>query len=126
MKSKVSVVMAVLNGERFIDEAIQSIVDQTYKNCEIVVVDDGSTDGTRDRVWSFGDRIEIRYVRHDAPMGIAASMNDGVRHATGDLIAFLDHDDSWFPDFLETQTNYLCAHPDVGMVHSDFQTIDSL
>jgi len=51
-------------------------------------------------------------------------MNDGVRHATGDLIGFLDHDDAWFPEFLETQTAYLEAHPDVGMVHSDFQTID--
>jgi glycosyltransferase involved in cell wall biosynthesis len=124
MKPKASVIMAVLNGERFIDEAIQSIVDQTYKHCELVVVDDGSTDGTAARVRAFRDRIEIRYVRHDAPRGIAASMNDGVRHATGDLIGFLDHDDAWFPEFLETQTTYLEAHPDVGMVHSDFQTID--
>ena len=52
-------------------------------------------------------------------------MNDGVRHATGELIAFLDHDDAWFPEFLETQTAYLDTHPDVGMVHSDFQTIDA-
>jgi glycosyltransferase involved in cell wall biosynthesis len=124
MKPKVSAVMAVLNGERLIDEAIQSIVDQTYKNCELVVVDDGSTDTTRDHVESFRDRLEIRYVRHDTPRGIAASMNDGVRHATGDYIAFLDHDDAWCPDFLATQTAYLEAHPDVGLVHSDFQTID--
>jgi glycosyltransferase involved in cell wall biosynthesis len=51
-------------------------------------------------------------------------MNDGIRHATGDMIAFLDHDDGWFPDFLETQVSYLECHPDVGMVHSDFQTTD--
>jgi glycosyltransferase involved in cell wall biosynthesis len=125
MKPKVSAIMAVLNGERFIDEAIQSIVDQTYKNCELVVVDDGSTDGTYGRLQAFRDKIEIRYVRHDQPQGIAPSMNDGVRHATGDLIAFLDHDDSWLPEFLETQVDYLERHPDVGMVHSDFQTIDT-
>jgi glycosyltransferase involved in cell wall biosynthesis len=124
MKPKVSVVMAVLNGERFIDEAIQSVVDQTYKNVELVVVDDGSTDRTRERVELFRDRLDVRYVRHDKPRGIAPSMNDGVRHAAGDLIAFLDHDDTWFPEFLETQTTYLAEHPDVGLVHCDFQTID--
>jgi glycosyltransferase involved in cell wall biosynthesis len=124
MGPKVSVIMAVLNGERFIDEAIQSIVNQTYPHIELVVVDDGSTDGTRSRVDAYRDCIEIRYVRHDAPRGIAASMNDGVRNATGDFIAFLDHDDSWFLEFLETQVDHLLQHPDVGMVHADFQTID--
>ena len=79
---------------------------------------------TLERVDAFRGQIEIRYVRHDDAAGIAASMNDGVRHATGDLIAFLDHDDTWFPEFLETQLTYLEAHPEVGMVHSDFQTID--
>jgi cellulose synthase/poly-beta-1,6-N-acetylglucosamine synthase-like glycosyltransferase len=124
MKPKVSVVMPVLNGERFIGEAIQSVVDQTYTHCELIVVDDGCTDGTRAQVDAFRDRLEIRYVRHDRPHGIAPSMNDGVRNATGDLIAFLDHDDAWFPEFLETQANYLATHPDVAMVHADFQTID--
>jgi len=117
--------MAVLNGERFIDEAIQSIVDQTYRNCELVVVDDGSTDRTVERIEAFRGKIAIRYVRHERPRGIAPSMNDGVRNATGDLIAFLDHDDAWFPNFLETQTSHLEAHPDVGMVHADFQTMDT-
>jgi glycosyltransferase involved in cell wall biosynthesis len=83
MKPKVSVIMAVLNGECFIDEAIQSIVDQTYKNVELVVVDDGSTDRTRDRVDAFRDRLEIQYVRHETPRGIAPSMNDGVQSSKG-------------------------------------------
>ena len=125
MKPRVSVVMAVLNGERFIDEAIQSIVDQQYDNMELVVVDDGSTDRTVAHVEAFRERIDIRYVRHEAPRGIAPSMNDGVRHATGDLIAFLDHDDAWLPQFLATQTAYLAAHPEAGMVHADFQTVDT-
>jgi glycosyltransferase involved in cell wall biosynthesis len=124
MKPKVSVIMTVLNGERFIGEAIRSILGQTYKNCELVVVDDGSTDSTQWQVQSFQDQIEIRYIRHEVCQGIARSMNDGVRHATGDLISFLDHDDVWCPGFLETQTKYLEEHPDTGMVHSDFQTID--
>jgi glycosyltransferase involved in cell wall biosynthesis len=124
MNAKVSVIMPVLNGERFIDEAIQSIVDQTYKNVEVVIVDDGSTDRTYRRIQKFQTQVKICYVRHSVPHGIAPSMNDGVRHATGDLIAFLDHDDAWLPEFLETQTRYLEEHADVAMVHCDFQTMD--
>jgi len=116
--------MPVLNGERFIGEALQSIADQTYRNLEMVVVDDGSSDDTVGRIQAFRDKLDIRYLRHDAPLGIAVSVNDGLRHATGDFFAFLDHDDAWFPEFVETQWRYLAEHPDVGMVHSDFQTID--
>ncbi len=125
MEPKVSVVMLVLNGQRFIREAIESIVAQTYRNLELVVVDDGSTDGTGDIVKLFMSRIDIRYVRHSENRGIAFSVNDGIRNATGDMISFLDHDDLWFPNFVETQIRYLEEHSDVGMVHSDFQTIDA-
>jgi glycosyltransferase involved in cell wall biosynthesis len=125
MEPKVSVVMLVLNGRRFIREAIESIVAQTYRNLELVVVDDGSTDGTGDIVKLFMSRIDIRYVRHSENRGIAFSVNDGIRNTTGDMISFLDHDDLWFPNFVETQIRYLEEHPDVGMVHSDFRTIDA-
>src|SRR5688500_15379333 len=124
MRPKVSVIMPVLNGKRYIDEAIESIIAQTYSHCELVLVDDGSTDGTYEHVKHYMARLAIRYVRHESPRGIAASMNAGVRNATGDMISFLDHDDTWLPDFLETQVTYLEQHPDVGMVHSDFRTID--
>jgi glycosyltransferase involved in cell wall biosynthesis len=116
--------MPVLNGERFIGEAIESIVAQTYPHYELIVIDDGSTDSTAERVAAFRGKLELQYVRHSERRGIAPSMNDGVRHATGDLIAFLDHDDAWFPEFLRTQVTHLEEHPEVGMVHSDFQTID--
>jgi len=122
--NKVSIIMPVLNGEKFIGEAIQSILAQTYRNYELIVIDDGSTDGTAALVKSFSDRLELKYVPHPKPQGIAPSMNDGVRHASGDFISFLDHDDAWFPDFLATQVAYLEQHPEVGMVHSDFQTTD--
>ena len=124
MKPKVSVIMAVLNGERYIDEAIQSIADQTYSNVELVVIDDGSNDGTVGRIQRFRNKLDVLYVRHERTLGIARSMNDGLRHATGDLIAFLDHDDAWLPEFLETQVGHLERHPDVGLVHCDFQTMD--
>src|SRR5262249_41506631 len=76
-------------------------------------------------VKSFVYKLPLNYIRHSATRGIAPSMNDGVRHSSGELISFLDHDDAWFPEFLECQQNYLEQHPNVGMVHSDFQTIDA-
>ena len=124
MKPQISVVMPVLNGRRFIAEAIQSIVAQTYRPVQLVLVDDGSTDDTLEIARAHAAGLELTVVRHDKPMGIPVSMNDGLRHSTGELIAFLDHDDSWFPEFLTTQAAYLEQRPEVGMVHSDFQTID--
>jgi glycosyltransferase involved in cell wall biosynthesis len=116
--------MPVLNGERYIDEALESILAQTYKNFEVIVVDDGSIDSTGDHVRAFMDRMDVKIVRHPERKGIAISVNDGIRHASGHSITFLDHDDAWFPHMLKTQVTYLEQHPDVGMVHSDFQTID--
>lgn len=124
MNNKVSIIMPVLNGERYIDEALESIVAQTYKNFEVIVVDDGSTDSTGEHIRAFMDKMDIKIVSHAERQGIAVSVNDGIRHASGHSITFLDHDDAWFPNMLETQVMYLEQHPDVGMVHSDFQTIN--
>jgi glycosyltransferase involved in cell wall biosynthesis len=125
MKSKVSIIMPVLNGERYITEALDSIVAQTYKNYELVAVNDGSTDRTRDLLYQYADKIALRYVHHPTRQGITASMNDGIRNSGGEYVTFLDHDDLWLPEFLGTHVQHLEAHPDVGMVHCDFQTIDS-
>ena len=125
MKSKVSIIMPVLNGEKYIVEALDSILAQTYKNYELVAVDDGSTDRTKEILHEYGKKLELRYVHHPVCKGICVSVNDGVRNSTGEYITFLDHDDVWFPHLLETQVGHLESHPDVGMVHSDFQTIDA-
>ena len=122
---RVSITMPVLNGEKYISEAIESILSQTYQDFELIVVDDGSTDRTPELIQGFSQRARVKYVRHPERQGIARSVNDGVSHASGELIAFLDHDDAWLPDFLETQVNYLDQHPEAGMVHSDFQTTDA-
>jgi glycosyltransferase involved in cell wall biosynthesis len=124
MKPRVSITMPVLNGAKYIDEAIESIASQTYKDFELIVVDDGSTDETPEHVKRFSGRLNLKYVRHPERQGISRSVNDGIRQSAGEFIAFLDHDDAWFPEFLETQVSYLDRHPDVGMVHSDFQTTD--
>lgn len=121
----VSITMPVLNGERYITEAIASIAAQTYRDFELIVVDDGCTDGTAACVEAFRNDIPIQYVKHATNQGIARSVNDGLRHSSGQFIAFLDHDDRWLPDFLETQVAYMESHPDVSMVHSDHQVIDA-
>lgn len=125
MKPNVSIIMPVLNGEKYIGEAIGSILAQTYTDYELIVVDDGSTDSTPALLQQFSARLRLTCVRHAKPMGIAPSVNDGIRHAQGNFIAFLDHDDFWFPEFLAVQVGYLEHRPEVGMVHSDFQTVDS-
>jgi glycosyltransferase involved in cell wall biosynthesis len=125
MSHKVSIIMPVLNGQKYIGEALGSIAAQTFKDYELIVVNDGSTDGTCDQLSPFIGRIDLRCIHHATPHGIARSINDGIRDASGEFIAFLDHDDLWFPDFLETQITHMQQHPDVGMVHSDFQTVDS-
>ena len=121
MKPRVSITMPVLNGAKYIDEAIESIASQTYKDFELIVVDDGSTDETPEHVKRFSGRLNLKYVRHPERRGISRSVNDGIRQSAGEFIAFLDHDDGWLPEFLETQVTYLDQHPDVGMVHSDFK-----
>jgi glycosyltransferase involved in cell wall biosynthesis len=124
MTPTISIIMPVLNGERYMAEAIDSIRRQTCTDYELLVMDDGSTDRTGEIVQGFAGTMNVRHVRHEKNRGITPTINDGLRRATGTFIAFLDHDDLWLPDFLETQLAYLREHPDVGMVHSDFQTID--
>lgn len=126
MKPNISIIMPVLNGEKYISEAIESILAQTYKDYELIVVDDGCTDRTYELVEGFSKRMNAKCIHHQGNQGIARSVNDGIRAVAGNFIAFLDHDDVWFPDFLETQVAHLNAHPDVGMVHADFQTIDDV
>jgi glycosyltransferase involved in cell wall biosynthesis len=125
MTPLVSIIMPVLNGERYIASAIESICAQTFSDVELLVIDDGSTDRTRDIVHGFSARLNLHYIHHEKNQGITRSINDGLRRSSGKFIAFLDHDDLWLPDFLDYEVSYLLAHPDVGMVHSDFQTIDS-
>ena len=125
MTPKISIIMPVLNGERYVADAIESVCRQTYPAYELLVIDDGSTDRTREIVRGFAARLDLKYVHHETNQGITRSINDGLRRASGDYVTFLDHDDLWLPDFLETQLRHLTEHPDVGMVHSDIQTIDA-
>ncbi|WP_123812089.1 glycosyltransferase [Mangrovimonas sp. DI 80] len=110
----ISVVMATYNGEKFIAEAIQSILDQTYKNFEFLIVDDGSTDRTQEIIRGFRDH-RIRYIKKEANTGIADSLNKGIAQAQGTYIARMDDDDVSFPHRLERQLEAFHEDPELGL-----------
>ena len=116
--AKVSVVVPTYNSARFLGKALQSVLDQSFQDWELIVVDDGSTDNTREVVAAFQDR-RIRYV-YQENRGAAAALNAGVRSARGAYIAFLGADDRWMPEKLALQVAQLDSLPlNVGMVYSD-------
>ena len=121
-KPLVSVVMSVFNAEKYIHQAVESILQQTYKNLEFIVINDGSTDGTRDILESFEDS-RITLLNQDN-VGITLSLNKGIALARGKYIARQDADDISKPDRLEKQVAFLEAHPKVGLLGSRFEFID--
>lgn len=119
MAPLVSAVMIFLNEERFIEEAVQSVLDQQLEDWELILVDDGSTDGSTRIARELAARDErIRYVDHPGHQnrGMSATRNLGVAQATAPYIAFLDADDVWPPGRLTEQVDLLEAMPDVAMV----------
>jgi glycosyltransferase involved in cell wall biosynthesis len=118
---KVSVVIPVFNGERFIGAAIRSALGQTFRDVEIIVVDDGSIDQTEKIVRQFSDRVT--YHRQEN-RGAGAARNFGVMSGSGEWIAFLDADDIWYPEKLAIQFEAVAMNPAIAFVYSDMDTID--
>ena len=117
----VSVVIPTFNRASFVRQAIESVLQQRFQDYELIVVDDGSTDGTRAVVESLGPRV--RYV-YQSNRGAAAARNFGVRHARAPWIAFQDSDDLCAPDHLESLYGYVRDHPDCGMVFGNGAYLD--
>jgi len=117
MKPLVSVIMPSFNSGKFIHKTIKSVVSQSYNNWELIVIDNHSTDNTLDIVRSFNDdRINILSINNKGI--IASSRNLGIKKSTGELIAFLDSDDLWYPSKIEMCLNYISD--DIGLVcHSE-------
>lgn len=113
MPPKISVIIPTFNRASMVVETIDSVLNQTYKDFEIIVVDDGSTDDTTETLRPYFDRI--KYLKQ-SNQGHAAARNAGFKVALGELIAQGDSDDLWFPEKLEKQVKYLNEHPDVDMV----------
>ena len=116
----VSVIICFFNEEIFLDEAINSVLEQTYKNWELMLVNDGSTDKSFGIAIKYADKFKnkILYCEHDGHgnKGLSASRNLGIKKSKGDLIALLDADDAWLEGKLLTQVSIFQRNPEIGMV----------
>lgn len=117
----VSVVIPTYNCAKFVAQAIQSVLNQSYKNTEIILVDDGSTDETRDVIQPFMKEIVYIYQENK---GLPGARNRGIAEASGEYIALLDADDRWHNNKLEYQIQVLESFPSVHLVFSDFSVFD--
>ena len=117
----VSVILIFLNTEEYIQEAIDSVLVQTYKCWELLLIDDGSTDNSteiaRRYVAEYPEKINCLEHPNHQNLGMSASRNLGIRNAKGEYIVFLDSDDYWLPNRLETHLGVLDRFPDVGMLY---------
>ena len=110
----VSIIVPVYNAEPYLAEALDSALAQSYRPAEIIVVDDGSTDGSAEIAQRY---LEVRYF-HQANQGASAARNLGVRASHGGFLAFLDADDRWTPNKLDVQIGYLLSRPQIGLCYA--------
>ena len=118
---RVSVIIPAYNGDLYLSEAIDGVLSQTFGEYEIIVVDDGSTDNTRQIARQYGDRVNYL---SQANQGVAASRNLGIAAARGEYIAFLDQDDVFLPHKLASQVELLDRNSSLGLVNSGWQIVD--
>jgi glycosyltransferase involved in cell wall biosynthesis len=121
---KVTVLMAVYNGERYLRESIESILAQAFEDFEFLIINDGSTDSTREVILSHHDP-RIRLVDNDRNLGLARSLNRGLEVAEGEYIARQDVDDISEPERLAKQVIFLDSHPDVALLGTWYRELDS-
>jgi glycosyltransferase involved in cell wall biosynthesis len=121
MQPLVSIIIPTYNSEKYIREALESALNQTYRNIEIIVVDDGSTDNTKEVLKHYLDRIQYIYKKNAGP---ASARNVGIKHAKGEYIAFLDSDDMWLPEKIELQLGVFVKDQRIGLVSCNDYEID--
>ena len=115
----VSVIIPTYNRAHLVDRAIQSVLNQTYKDFELIIVDDGSTDNTEDIIKEFQKKDErIKYIRHEENRGGSAARNTGIKAAKGEYIAFLDSDDEWLPIKLGRQISEFTNKSKIALVYT--------
>jgi glycosyltransferase involved in cell wall biosynthesis len=128
-KPRVSSIIIVYNGEAFLDEAIRSVIAQTFQDWELIVVDDGSTDSSLAIAngYAAADPVRIRAIRHPDGRnhGMGATRNLGISQARGDYIGFLDADDVWVPEKLEEQVSILDREVTAGLIYGRTLVWDS-
>jgi glycosyltransferase involved in cell wall biosynthesis len=117
----ISVIITNYNYGRYLRQAIDSALAQTYPSVEVIVVDDGSQDDSADVARSYGERVRFIAQKNQ---GVSVARNRGVEESSGEFVAFLDADDIWFPYKLEKQAGRLLSDPELGLVHCGIQEID--
>lgn len=120
---RVSVIMPSYNKEKYIARSITSILNQTYRDFELLIIDDASTDGSVEIIRSFDDE-RIRFYQNEENVGMAANRNIGIEKAEGEFIALLDADDISTVDRLEKEVQFLDDNPDIDVVFGAFDEID--
>jgi len=121
-RPEISVVMPVYNVEDYVEAAVESVLSQTFENLELLIIDDGGSDGSIDLCRALGDsRVRIISQKN---RGLAGARNTGIRYARGEIIAFLDSDDLWHPQKLSRHLAHLRQNPEVGVSYSGAKLID--
>lgn len=121
----VSVIMPVYNAEPYLEEAVSSILSQSWSNLELIMVDDASTDGSRALAEEFARQdSRVKLLCNERNLGVARTRNIAMAHAAGVYVAPLDNDDAAHPQRLELQAAFLEAHPDHALVGSDIDIMD--
>ncbi|GHV56049.1 glycosyl transferase [Bacteroidia bacterium] len=122
-ETSISVLMPVFNAEKYLREAIESILNQTFTDFELIIINDGSMDGSKAIIQSFSDR-RIRYVENETNLGVVKTANKGIDLCRGKYTIRMDADDISLPGRLEQQYRFMEEHPDIGVCSSWAQVID--
>ncbi|VAW58908.1 Putative N-acetylgalactosaminyl-diphosphoundecaprenol glucuronosyltransferase, partial [hydrothermal vent metagenome] len=112
----VSVIMPAYNSQKYIRRALESVFAQTYTHYEFIVIDDGSSDATRDILLEYGDKLQYL---HQSNSGASSARNYGIESSIGSLIAFLDSDDLWYPQKLKIQVDAYLKEPSASIIHTE-------
>jgi glycosyltransferase involved in cell wall biosynthesis len=124
MTPTVCCIIPIFNGEKFLEECIESVFEQTYPGIEIICVNDGSTDRSEEILKNYLPRIRILTHQDNRNHGQAAAWNLGLKHTKAELIAFLDCDDKWYPNKIEEQARIFEEDSEVGLVYTNGHAID--
>lgn len=120
----ISVIIPALNAEATLGETLQSLAAQSFRDFEVILVDDGSSDGTAEVAARFETQFPLRRLRHESPQGVAQSLNDGLQAADSELVARLDADDLAHPERLRLQVEHLRQRPEVHVCGTQLVVFD--
>ncbi|MFJ6210786.1 glycosyltransferase [Lysinibacillus sp. NPDC092081] len=122
--STVSIILPVYNSELFVQQAIESVLKQTYTQIELIIIDDGSTDNTKRILCEYESNPKVHIISLEKNSGVSVARNIGIQEAKGEYIAFIDADDLFMPNKVEEQVNVFKQNPSIDFVFNDIMVID--